>query len=241
MMLRFRLILPFEEQLPQLVALCFMVTRLYVKPYLAASTARRPGSSAFACRRSNSISSGVATCTFLCCSFCLAMVWSIQSRRASKKRRAAAYGSIYGTVTVTPLTGCTRMLMFLLRALLRNITSPIWGSIIIFSPALAILLSYLNPLSPCDIPLSGGISSLLGTGQKFFELFVLLIFFVPTRDGPKILRAFWVVNIFRPYPGRAKNSSSFLAYKDNDINFHPRGCFVGYYDYLCARFGFTCQ
>ena len=36
-----------------------------------------------------------------------------------------------------------------------------------------LLLALLNPLSLRDIPLSGGISALLGPGQKFFEPFGL--------------------------------------------------------------------
>ena len=49
-----------------------------------------------------------------------------------KVKRYRLEEGVYGTDTLTPLTGCTRMLMLLLRRLFRNTTSPISGSINIF-------------------------------------------------------------------------------------------------------------
>jgi len=45
---------------------------------------------------------------------------------------------MYGTVTVTPLTGCTLMLIRLLAALLRSVTSPICGSMNFFDEVFGI-------------------------------------------------------------------------------------------------------
>lgn len=122
-----------EEQLPQLERLSFMASLLYSNPYLEARAASLRGRYSLASHLSVSVCSGETGAAVPKAAFCLAITDNTHFFFDSRKRIPAEYGTRYGTVTVTPRTGCTLTDTLLLLAFLRRTISPMSSSLYIFS------------------------------------------------------------------------------------------------------------
>ncbi len=122
-----------EEQLPQLERLSFMASLLYSNPYLEARAASLRGRYSLASHLSVSVCSGSRTERLPAEAFCLSSTDNTHAFFECRKRSPSEYGTVYGTVTVTPRTGCTRIDNLRLLMFLRNVTSPISSSLYVLA------------------------------------------------------------------------------------------------------------